>query len=803
MRYAVGFGLGCMLFAASILGCSDDEPGRATPKVDAGTGGGSGSGGSSGAAGDAGDAAPPTPVVNEQTTHTDTYDDPPFQAETVTLFRTTAVLPDLDARSLLLAGGAVWAGTASGLVKLNAAGTAFETVTLPGSGAILDTAALADGRIAAARADGVVIVPTAGAPESWAVAGGGVTSVAARNNDVYVGTASGLSRVEATGATAVAAAQGFAVRDIAVNGDVIWMATASGVHRFDAAGNAPLGTLSAPASLPDDDVRAVARSSDGTEVLAATATGLSRIEADGSAAVLVKPGLDSLPNGELSSVAEAGGTVLSGHAIGATAMSATHKDHYHTERWIPAEAVTAVALADDGTRYIATAAGISRIHYEASTLAGKAAIYEPMVQLHWRMDGFVSDGRSHPDPWDHTTPPSVGDNDNDGLWTQMQIAAWCFAYSVTKDEQFYDNARKAMDTMFLLYDIPGETFAAQGDERGFVARSLVRSDEVALFESKASDDNWFLQEFQGKTYRWKNDTSSDEYAGHFFGTPIFYDLCAKDEAEKDEIRKRIKLVMNYVIDGGYELINLKGEPTTHGDWKDLGSAADGITACTAAGHSIADCLERFGGGGWLNSMEILGHLLSSWYMTGEQRFYDEYERLGTEGRYFDMVPVKDSTLTVTSRSIGNHSDHELATLAYFTLLRYEPNPDRRAIWIQSLRDMYEWEKPERNLFEIAVMASAMPDGFELAGAVQTFQEWPLDQREWLYDNSHRKDAELDAQDRHNNEQFKTMFPYDEMKAFKWNSNPYAVSGGGNGNAVQGPWPYLMPYWMMRYYGVIK
>ena len=77
------------------------------------------------------------------------------------------------------------------------------------------------------------------------------------------------------------------------------------------------------------------------------------------------------------------------------------------------------------------------------------------------------------------------------------------------------------------------------------------------------------------------------------------------------------------------------------------------------------------------------------------------------------------------------------------------------------------------------------------------------QREWNYDRSHRQDAELDVLDRHQNPQFKTMFPYDELKAFKWNSNPYAVEAGGDGRGVQGPWPYLMPYWMMRYYGVIK
>ena len=42
------------------------------------------------------------------------------------------------------------------------------------------------------------------------------------------------------------------------------------------------------------------------------------------------------------------------------------------------------------------------------------------------------------------------------------------------------------------------------------------------------------------------------------------------------------------------------------------------------------------------------------------------------------------------------------------------------------------------------------------------------------------------------------------KAFaKWNANPYAVSGGGDGRAHTVPMPYLIGYWLMRYYGVIQ
>ncbi len=99
------------------------------------------------------------------------------------------------------------------------------------------------------------------------------------------------------------------------------------------------------------------------------------------------------------------------------------------------------------------------------------------------------------------------------LTLPMQIGAWCLAYAETKDEGYYQSARKAMDAMFLFFDVPGESFAAKGMNRGFITRSLVRDDEGALFEEKASQSNWHLQEFGDHSYYWKDDTSSDEYAG--------------------------------------------------------------------------------------------------------------------------------------------------------------------------------------------------------------------------------------------------------------------------------------------------
>jgi hypothetical protein len=745
----------------------------------------------------------PDPVVNEQMSHQEPYVDTAVPMDLPTLFRTTDVLPDVDVRRLAVVGTDVYAGTATGLSRLNAAGTAFETVSLTGSGAVLDLAVRADQRLVVARAAEVQVLTAAGEPgDVWPAIGPALTSIATHGNAVYGGTTAGLVMVSASGATAVAGAQGFSARDLVVAGDVVWIATDQGVLRYDIDGAAMLAPRTAPGFLPDDDVRALARSADGTEVLAATEGGLARIAVDGSEVTLVVPEVGGLPNGDVRAVAERGGVVLTGHEIGATAMSATHKDHYHTLRWIPDQRVHDVALGPDGTRWIATSLGISRIRYEDRSLADKSDIFDSFTDRYWRMDGFVSVEVHYDDEWTLAGEPLRYDKDNDGLWTQMQLAGWCFAYAATGDEQYYQWARKAMDNMQLQFDVPALTFEAHGMDTGFITRSLVRSDEGEVFDDKTTQDNWHLQDHGGNTYYWKDDTSSDEYAGHYFGIPIFYDLCAKTDAERQELADRAGRAMRYIIDNDYLLIDLDGEPTLHGHWRNLAAALDGIHDCLLE-NPADECFESFGGGGWLNAIEILGALLATWHMTGDELFYDEYERLAGPEQYEKMVPLSENTVTVTTRGLSNHSDHELASLAYYTLLRYEPNPLRRGIWLQSIRDFYEYEKLERNALEVAVMTSGMSNA-AIRDAVQTLIEIPTDLREWEYDNSHRRDVERDPQlDRHDDAQFTTVLPYDEMRTFKWNGNPYRIAGGRSGRSVMATWPWTLPYWMMRYHQAIE
>jgi hypothetical protein len=767
--------IGCLMACLCILGCNGDDNG-----VD--------------------DEYPDHTFVWEATGQLQTLADATFLQERPTQYRTTETLPDLDVRSLALIGSDLWAGTATGLARYDSTQDKFTSVPLT-AGALpvvdLAEAALLDGRLVVALADRVELHDPSGTNTQLIDIPQVVLSVATDGTDIYIGTEVGLGKIETGAFSAITEVPAVQISDIAVDSTYVWLATATGLIRFDGSQTTTL--------LPDEQVRAVFSLPAGG-VLAGYQTGAALVGTQSDRTL--EPGVGALPHDDITAVFASGDLMAFGHGIGATVVQGDfdHVDYYHSQRWIPAQAVTDVAL-DGDRRWIASSAGITRIELEETTLLEKAALFDSYNDDFWRLDFVSCDGRLD-DPWDPLDTMVHHDHDNDGLWTQMQIVAWSYAAAATGDDSYCDKARRAMGMMMEQIDIPAISFQAAGMERGFVTRSLVRDDEGQVYTSKETQDNWHLvEDYDGHDYYWKDDTSSDETDGHFFGYPVFYDLCAKDDAEREMLAEHAGALARYIVEGGFKLIDLDGERTRHGHWDP--------ETCAVSMHSteLSECMQNYPmedcafstyGGGWLNGMQILGHLLAAYHMTGDTYFYDAYEYLITEHKYDRQVEFDEEVWTVTKRNIANHSDHELAFLAYHTLIRYEPDEERRQRWIQSMLDMYQWELLERNPLWSAIVAGFVTDGYYLDEAVGTLREWPEDWREFRADNSHRKDAIRDSvPDRFGDPQFTTVLPYDEMCFTKWNGNPYQVVDCGDGRAVQAPWPWLLPYWMYRYHGVIQ
>ncbi len=760
-----------------------------------------------------------------------------FQADLPTVYRTVDKLPVLDIRSLEYAGNYIWAGTANGLYFYEELEDLFKPLTLDGlaEGPVVALARRGETPaedLAIVQSDRLLIRDLLTTDTEVYTTDGSVefTGVALCGEDVWLGTVGdGLWQLtflegEWTLAPVVGASgEGWlTIRALDCTEDGrVWMATEDGLRIWDGSVVGEMRAEDTFPALPDNDVRDLLVNHTTNYIWALTKTGVSRL--DGVYSEFMLPGIDMLPAADNRNFYLANDWLLIGHDIGATAVEEPlmnnklfkRFDHYTSHRWLPNNQVVAVVVDEQNRFWLGTPEGISRIEWTPQSLTQKAAFHEELLLDHfWRMGGFVSSDASVDDAWNWLEGAfHLGDKDNDGLWTEMQIGAWCYAYSVTGEEAYYNRARKAMDNMFMLVDLPVQTFEEAGMEPGYCARSLVKDDEGTVFESKATQSNWHLVEWEGSQYYWKDDTSSDEYAGHFYGYPLFYDLCAKTDSEKKELADRAALMMTYIMDGGWVLKGLNGEATTHGHWEpeEIAVAWEGFDKCVeeAATHTdwadyVSRCGTSWGGGGWLNSLEIMGALLATYHMTGDTKFYDAYQYLYEDEHYGVVAQPHEETYTITSPAIMNHSDHELAMLAYQTIIRYEPNDDRRATWINGLQFLYDHEKEERNPLWAGFMAiAAGVAATEMGDALQSLQEMPNDRREWLVDTSYRLDADSWPDDRHGGKQWNRVFAYDEIRTIWWNGSFYEKTDGGSGQGISGPMAYLLPYWALRYSGALS
>jgi hypothetical protein len=356
--------------------------------------------------------------------------------------------------------------------------------------------------------------------------------------------------------------------------------------------------------------------------------------------------------------------------------------------------------------------------------------------------------------------------------------------------------------MLMLFDMPCATFEAAGMSCGYVTRSFVREDEGALYDSKATQPNWHAVEYDGVGYYWKDNTSSDEYAGHYFGLPLFFDVCATEE-EQAEIGAALARATDYLIENDYSLIDLDGLPTDDGVWSKLEVAGcvDGFASCPGG---VEECASACFGGGFTNGAEILGHLLATWHVTGDATYYEEYLRLRDDERYGEVVVFDDSVLTALNPVIENHVDHELGMLAFHTLIRYEPDPEWRARWTDALIGLYETELDEENPLWAAIVAGVTGQERDRAAAIESLREYPLDTRWWRFDHTHRLDVEIRSEpDRFGEPQLAEWPPpYDEQPVRWWDQSPYAVIRDGDGRSMRGQMAYLIAYWSMRYYGLL-
>ncbi len=459
---------------------------------------------------------------------------------------------------------------------------------------------------------------------------------------------------------------------------------------------------------------------------------------------------------------------------------------FHSRRWLPADEVQDLAIDANGAVLVATPAGIVKLARKQATLGQKmAAIDNALIKHHLRhgLAGGISlnePGRLDAGHEQHTS-------DNDGLWTSLYVAAEAFRFAATGDPQAKANARRSLDALLFLERITGIP--------GFAARSIVPIEQDPRGHRgewhRSADNRWW----------WKGDTSSDEVDGHYFAYAIYYDLAA-DEAEKVEIRQLVARITDHILDHGLYYVGPPGVPTTWGVW---------------APEKLNHDLRRAGDRG-LNSLEILSHLKVAEHVVGAPRFAAKAKELIEKDGYA-MNTVFQKHAWPTDRV--NHSDDELAFLAYYPLLRYERDAELRRIYMASLRRTWQSERPERSPFFNLIYGASLqadvwtdtarrpesgvvePAAYDRDACLEWFRDVPTDTTSWTIKNSDRADLGPFYSNRHRQLCSQTLLPVSERHVMRWNGDPYQLDGGSDGRWRDDGTAILLPYWMGRYHRLIE
>ena len=451
--------------------------------------------------------------------------------------------------------------------------------------------------------------------------------------------------------------------------------------------------------------------------------------------------------------------------------------HYFSgQRWLPGEAVQAVAVSvSDQLVALATDRGLGLIRYEPYTLAKKAAYYEQHLEA-W---GQKRLGLTHKLEWDEVRQEYVREiGDNDGGYTGDYLAAQCYRYAVTQDPAA---RREATNTFHALRWLEAMTGIP-----GFPARSVWAKGEVghkALGGSGGYPAEW--HDTADGQFEWKGDTSSDELCSHFYAVGLFLELAAQG----DEIRQakaHLARIADHLIQHGWQLVDVDGKPTRWGRW-------DPEYFKTDEG--------RYDRG--LQCVELLSYIRTAAAVTGEPRFETAYQQLVELGYPAHTLRQRN---TSPPESVLHFLD-ELAFWGYWNLLRYEPNPELRGLYRRSLERTYEVVRLEQQPWLNFVYAALTGETTELEPSVRHLREWPLDLRVWSYQNSHRADL-------------RTPTGYVALKAgggaagglrpfsprerepMRWDAWTLQADGGSGGRDVVEPGGWLVAYWLARYHGFV-
>jgi len=219
----------------------------------------------------------------------------------------------------------------------------------------------------------------------------------------------------------------------------------------------------------------------------------------------------------------------------------------------------------------------------------------------------------------------------------------------------------------------------------------------------------------------------------------------------------------------------------------------------------------------LNSLEVLSHLKVAAHVTGNPRYAAAARELVDRHSYAINTVFQKINWP---QEMVNHSDDELAFVAYYPLLQYERDPRLRQIYLFSLERSWQIERPEgsplwnfiygaslqanrwTNPAERPPEALVTPDAYDRDVSMAWFRDVPADTIRWTVRNRDRRDVARQGKNRFDQARSAEVLPVSERMMLRWNADPYELDEAGEGRERGDGVFILLPYWMGKYHRLI-
>lgn len=292
---------------------------------------------------------------------------------------------------------------------------------------------------------------------------------------------------------------------------------------------------------------------------------------------------------------------------------------------------------------------------------------------------------------------------------------------------------------------------------------------------------------------YKGDTSSDEVIGHLFIYKIAYDILGGEDPEiKELITTTVEKFAQHLVDNSYCLTEATGQPTTWGKYS---------RAYLHNGQNV--------GGGALQSAVLLSAFKLAAYVTGDQKWEDEYRMAALDPAYeyaevmtqywdrykmaileyaasaspiisFILRPFMETKIIkVIYRMIINYSDEEMAMLAFYLLFQMEDDEALLTYYREAITQWWQFSMSMSEnplwyyIYQLAFPNEEKTDYYGnslIETASWSLSRHPIDTTKYSATNKNRDDArELDLKEDCGIDGTRVL-SYDPKEGTPWFSN---------------------------------